>query len=79
MRTVTAVILSKGPQNRTAIQLGQQFLNENRNVVMAVFKRHANIGGKRVDKIGDLSELVSLFVLLISLTEFMEAEERSLW
>ncbi|PWW71808.1 hypothetical protein C7212DRAFT_302801 [Tuber magnatum] len=78
MRVVTCAILSKGPQNQTAIKLGRQFITENRNVMMTVFKRHAGIGGQRVDDIGDLGELVALFVLLISVTSFIEGEERSL-
>lgn len=78
MRVVTCAILSKGPQNQTAIKLGHQFITENRNIIMTVFKRHAGIGGQRVDNIGDLGELVTLFVLLISVTAFVEGEERSL-
>lgn len=74
-RVVVACILSRGQANRQAITAGKQFLTEIRPVVLSVFKRHANIGGPRMDNIKDLSELVGMFVLLIALTDFVEYEE----
>ncbi|KAL7272150.1 hypothetical protein RUND412_005058 [Rhizina undulata] len=75
MRVVTSCILSRGPQNRQTIEQGRQFLSEARNVAITVFKRHANIGGPRIDITGDLKDLMEMFVLLFSLTDFVELEE----
>jgi hypothetical protein len=72
MRVVVTCVLSRGPQNRQAIDAGRSFLMENRNTVVTVFKRHAGIGGNGWDGIGNLKALVDLFVLLISLTGFIE-------
>jgi len=72
MRVVLACILSRGPQNRQAIDAGKLFLMENRNVAITVFKRHVGIGGKVQDGVGDLKQLVDMFVLLFSLTGFIE-------
>jgi nuclear pore complex protein Nup205 len=72
MRVVLACILSRGPQNRQAIDAGKLFLMENRTVAVTVFKRHAGIGGKVQDGVGDLKQLVDMFVLLFSLTGFID-------
>lgn len=42
-------------------------------MALTVFKRHANIGGTRSEVVGgDLRELMEMFVLLISLTAYIE-------
>ena len=42
-------------------------------MALTVFKRHANIGGPRPEAVGgDLRELTDMFVLLMSLTGYIE-------
>lgn len=78
IRVVTCCILSKGPQNEQMIKSGRKFLDETKNVAMTVFKKHANIGGtKRESVSGELKELTELFVLLMSLTGYIEVRSHS--
>lgn len=72
VRVVASCILSRGPQNLQTMMQGRQFLAENRNLAVAIFKRHADIGGRRLNKTGDLRELVDVFVLLFTITGFVE-------
>ncbi|KAI5843714.1 nucleoporin Nup186/Nup192/Nup205 [Tricharina praecox] len=73
MRVVVSCILSRGPQNRQAIDSVKLFLLDNRNLALTIFKRHAGIGGaKGLEGAGDLKTLVDMFVLLYSLTEFID-------
>lgn len=73
VRVVTCCMLSKGPQNEQVLKLGRRFLEENRNLVVNVFKRNASIGGPKPEEAGgDLKELADTFVLLISLTGYIE-------
>ncbi|KAF8425168.1 nucleoporin Nup186/Nup192/Nup205 [Tirmania nivea] len=76
LRVVTCCILSKGPQNEQTKKLGRQFLEDTKNVALTVFKRHANIRGPKPEAVGgDLRELTDMFVLLMSLTGYIEARE----
>lgn len=68
VRVVLACILSRGPQNRLAIDAGQQFLVENRSVAVTVLKRNAGIGGSVRDGVGDLKKLADMFAMLYLLT-----------
>ncbi|KAF8465294.1 nucleoporin Nup186/Nup192/Nup205 [Kalaharituber pfeilii] len=77
LRVVSCCILSKGPQNAQTMSMGRKFLEENRNVAINVFKRHANIGGTKVEGVGELRELTEMFVLLMSLTGYIEAREEA--
>lgn len=72
MRVVVSCVLSRGPQNRQAIEAGKMFLLENRNIAVTVFKRNAGIGGKSMDGVGDLKQLADMFVLLFGLTRYIE-------
>lgn len=73
LRVVTCCILSKGPQNEQTKKLGRQFLEETKNVALTVFKRHSNIRGPKPEAVGgDLRELTDMFVLLMSLTGYIE-------
>jgi hypothetical protein len=65
-------ILSRGAQNRQAMEAGKIFLSENHNLALTIFKRNAGIGGKGQDGIGDLKGLTDMFVLLYSLTGLLE-------
>ena len=77
MRVVVSCVLSRGPQNRQAIDAGKMFLIENRNIAVTVFKRNAGIGGKNSDQVGDLKQLADMFVLLFGLTRFIEVRTQS--
>ncbi|KAF2835397.1 nuclear pore complex subunit Nup192 [Patellaria atrata CBS 101060] len=75
LQVINSVVLSRGPQNDQTIQQATQFLNENRHTVVAIFKRHARVGGVNNENSGDLSDLVDNFTLLIAATDFLEFEE----
>jgi len=72
LRIINAVVLAHGQQHDATIQLARQFLADNRQMIITVFKRHANIGGLRVEEGIDLGELVDNFTLLLSSTDFMK-------
>ncbi|KAF2762610.1 nuclear pore complex subunit [Pseudovirgaria hyperparasitica] len=76
LRVINAVVLSRGPQNRGTIAQGREFLKENRNTMVSVFKRNAGVGGVRLDRNIDLDDLVDNFTLLITATGFLEHEEK---
>ena len=72
-RVITSVVLSRGSQNEQTIESARVFLTENRPLVVATFKRQARIGGVSFDDAGvDIEQLVELFVLLISMTDFLD-------
>ncbi|MCJ1393540.1 hypothetical protein MMC18_006415 [Xylographa bjoerkii] len=78
LRIVVAVVMSRGPQNEQTISQAQGFLTAYRSLMVAIFKRQARIEGlqiKNVNNSGFLVDLAELFVLLISLTGFLEHEE----
>lgn len=80
-RLVISVVISRGPQNQQSIVQARTFLAENRSLVVAMFKRSAKIGQVTTTTIGDatetiVEELVGLFVLLITFTNFTEYEEK---
>ncbi|MCJ1380040.1 hypothetical protein MMC17_003143 [Xylographa soralifera] len=78
LRIVVAVVMSRGPQNEQTISHAQGFLTEYRPLMVAIFKRQANIGGLQsslADTNRFLVDLAELFVALISLSGFLEYEE----
>ena len=76
LRIINAVVLAHGPQHDATVQLARQFLADNRPTIAAVFKRHANIGGLRMEEGIDLGELVDNFTLLLSSTDFMKVSRK---
>lgn len=72
LRVINAVVLSRGQQNDQTVRQAREFLTQNRASMIAVFKRNANIGGVPTENIGDLSDLVDNFTLLISACGFLE-------
>ena len=75
LRVVIAVVMTRGHQNEYTIDQARGFLIEYRPLIVATFKRQANIGGLKIDdetNIRLLDEVVDCFVLLISLTDFLE-------
>ncbi|KAI9837296.1 MAG: hypothetical protein M1819_000370 [Sarea resinae] len=77
IRVINAAVLSRGPQNEQTMQQARKFLTENRPSVVAVFKRHAKIGSGQAEIICDLEQLVESFVLLITMTNFLDIEEET--
>ncbi|MCJ1358576.1 MAG: hypothetical protein MMC33_008576 [Icmadophila ericetorum] len=81
LRIVTALVLSRGPHNTFTLGQARHFLDENRVVMVAMFKRQARIGSLLNGDVGEgvvgdvIAELVENYVLLISLTGFLEYEE----
>ena len=86
IRVLAAVLVSRGPQNQQTIDQTKQFLAENRTLVVSVFKRQAGTGvgaaasvSKSVGDDDDMStvvdELVELFVLLMTRTEFIDVSD----
>lgn len=87
IRVLAAVLVSRGPQNQQTIDQTKQFLAENRTLVVSVFKRQAGIGvgaasvskSAQDDDDDDMStvvdELVELFVLLMTRTEFIDVSD----
>ena len=72
-RIVTSAVLTCGSHNQQTIERGRKFLTENRPLVVSTFKRQAKIGGVSFDDAGiRIDELVELFILLISATDFLE-------
>jgi nuclear pore complex protein Nup205 len=76
LRIIASIVISCGVQNAQALDQARGFLSEYRPLVVATLKRQANIGGFRDiasdDDLKVLDEVVDYFVLLISLTDFLE-------
>lgn len=73
VRVITSVVLSRGPQNDQTINQARIFLAENRAGIVAVFKRQAKIGGVVEGDTGaELDELVEFYVLLMTMTNFLD-------
>ena len=75
LRIVVAVVVSRGPQNEQTINQARGFLTEYRPLVVAIFKKQAYIKGLQHSSTDDsrfLVDLAEFFVLLISLTGFLE-------
>lgn len=70
---MTSVILARGQHNDQTIRSGRTFLVESRALVVATFKRQAKMGGVSFDDAGiDIEELVELFTVIISITDFLD-------
>ncbi|MCJ1474830.1 hypothetical protein MMC13_003490 [Lambiella insularis] len=77
IRIVTSVVMSRGPQNEQTIDQARGFLTEYRPLMVATFKRQAILGdlaGGYGETSKSLADLLEYFVLLISLTGFLEFE-----
>jgi len=75
LRIINAAVLSRGPQNDQTLYQAREFLRENRNSMVAVFKRNVKVGGLQ-DMDGDLTDLVDCFTVLVSATGFLEYEDK---
>ncbi|KAL8700464.1 MAG: hypothetical protein Q9224_000954 [Gallowayella concinna] len=81
IRVVAAVLMSRGAQNTQTIEHTKQFLAENRALVVAMFKRQVGVGStavsrEREEMMGEVDELVELFVLLMTGTGFLDFEDQ---
>ena len=75
-RIITSVVLSRGLQHEQTIDQARLFLVENRPLVVAMFKRQAKVGAVTFESLGvGVEELVELFVLLITMTGFLDVRE----
>lgn len=75
VRVIASLVLSRGPQNARTIEQARLFLVENRPSMVAIFKRQARVGVSQSSIITVsevIDELVDHYVLLISLTDFLE-------
>ena len=75
VREIASLVLSRGPQNERTIEQARLFLIENRPSMVAIFKRQARVGVSQSSIITvseTVDELVEYYVLLISLTDFLE-------
>lgn len=77
LRVILAIVLSRGSQNEVTINQAKRFLIENRRCMVGFFKRKAKIGefGGFEDEHKELDDIVEYYVLLITLTGFLEFEE----
>lgn len=72
MKVITSAVLSRGSQNEHTIEQGRKFLSENRSSILAVFKRSAGLAtGTEVSE-QSVNELADSFILLISVTAFLD-------
>ena len=77
-RVITSVVLSRGPQNEQTLDQARSFLVENRALVVAMFKRQAKVGAVTFESMGiGVEELVELFVLLITITGFLDVRDKT--
>ena len=54
------------------IESGRSFLQDNRALVVAIYKRQARIGGVSFDDAGlSIEELANIFTLLVAMTDFV--------
>jgi len=72
MRVICAAVLSRGPQNQQTIDQGRRFLSENRLSVLAALKKSAGLGDSTGVSEQIIDELAELFLLLISMTGFLD-------
>lgn len=70
---ITCVVISRGPHNEQTIDQARWFLDVNRASIVGIFKRESKIGsGLPDDAAAYVDELVELYVLLFTMTGFLE-------
>ncbi|KZF26715.1 nuclear pore complex subunit Nup192 [Xylona heveae TC161] len=73
LRVINAAVLSRGPQHTQTIEEARRFLVNHRYPVVGMFKRHAKIESQeKSESIQTLDDVVENFVLLITMTGFMD-------
>ena len=77
MRVICAAVLSRGPQNERTLAQGRKFLAENRLSILTVLKKSAGLGVAEDPEQG-IEELAEFFMMLISVTGFLDVSSSSL-
>ena len=78
LRIICAALLSRGAQNEQSLEQGRRFLSENRLPILAVLKKSAGLStGVQVAE-ESTSELAEAFMLLISVSGFLDVSFVSL-
>ncbi|KAF2744995.1 hypothetical protein M011DRAFT_470011 [Sporormia fimetaria CBS 119925] len=74
LRVVNAAVIARGRQNEQTVFQAREFLRENRQSVVSIFKRSVNVGAAR-DAQEDLTDLVDCLTVLVEFTGFLQYEE----
>jgi nuclear pore complex protein Nup205 len=77
MRVICAAVLSRGSQNQQTLEQGRKFLSENRLSILAVLKKSAGLGNTSGISQQSIDDLGDSFMLLMSVTGFLEFEEKT--
>ena len=82
LQVVVTILLSSGLQNRQAMGLVRAFLAQNRPLMVGVFKRQARVvayekAAAEAEAEGPLKAAAELYVLLITMTGFLEVNAYS--
>ncbi|KUJ09923.1 uncharacterized protein LY89DRAFT_689819 [Mollisia scopiformis] len=77
MRIICAAVMSRGAQNQQTLEQGRRFLSENRLSILAVLKKSAGLGGVHHQPDESIQELADVYMLLMSVTGFVEFEDQS--
>ena len=77
LQVVVTILLSSGLQNKQALSLVRSFLAQNRPLMVGIFKRQAGVvayekRAAEAEAEGPLKAAAELYVLLISMTGFLE-------
>jgi nuclear pore complex protein Nup205 len=73
MRIICAAVLSRGSQHQQTHEQGRRFLTENRLSILSVLKKSAGLGtGIDMSQQQSIEELADSFMLLMSVTRFLE-------
>ncbi|EEP80157.1 conserved hypothetical protein [Uncinocarpus reesii 1704] len=78
LRVIVAAVFTRGLHNKQIVEQTRNFLSENRQSMVGIFKRSAKVGGsERTDIQDSLRELVKLYVALIAAVDFLDFEDQS--
>lgn len=73
IRVVVSTVFSRGLHNQQILEQTREFLSENRQGIVGVFKRYAKIGGLAGTELsGPLEDLVKSYTTLIAGVGFLE-------
>ena len=79
LRVVNAAVIARGRQNDQTVFQAREFLKENRQSVVSIFKRSVSVGvgagstmQATADEIGVLTDLVDCWTILVDITGFLQ-------
>lgn len=78
MRVICASLLSRGAQNEQSLEQGRRFLTENRLPILTMLKKSAGLGTGVQGSVESASDLAESFMLLISVSGFLDVSTLSL-